>query len=879
MAPASVSDVQASRRHNSLHLHAPPLYPLYQQRHRSNHSTTCSSSYSGNIKQAASPSSIFSDFSEDPSTANDEEEVVNQIHTGQEAESFSRWQNEYFASSSMPYNAGSSSTQQDRPASVKLDPASSQLDTKQTTRPQAMNVWGESRAASERGTTAGSSFKGGMDGNTTCTAMQESRPIEPISKDTCSCANAESRVTIAQLEANQQDPPVHSDHELHAHLGTAENDIHLHTSTLKANQQPLLHSERNHRISAHHPGLSLSSPTDLATHPVLSTLFDRRQQMQNKRSSFTIQDLSSTSSQHGNARDSLIGASTEGNSAESETAIYEELIPNHQRDRQSLDSLLEESYKLESSNTSTVQPRTPGPSIPRSPSTSRNASCTSGCTFLPRPPTTIKTSTVKAASPLRIITTPLPAHTECYGASEGVRLSQDKSAAGSSCTEGSMVSDNLVERSDTPSDLSTPMASPSSSLFTGRSFNSSSVPTTASTSYPTSASYLPSSCNSALSDGNSLQLNQQQEQQRQQQYTDASADERNVQVKRNNSRARKSRYADYASPNIGISDNFNSPKGSFNPNGRNYDWFNQTISSTRPPLLRSVSEDTPISSNLHARTPSAYEMRQLRYAMGQYSIQEDDRRDSGTRCDSLPMGQRAMTTPIFTAAEAVQPNLASAPPSEASSRKASNSISSSYSSVSTAASSKRSSWCSPPENVAGLPLTVPQSGGAALVRANPVPSDVDTTLSNHTFKARHSASYSVNAAGPLSRAPQGHYQATKGSNAPSPMTNSAPSSVLGQDDNAGDLNSNSLLASFDPAVAEAIRKAAAAVRSHSSAAARDQGEPGRAPGARESVHVAHANMSSMQNSLMGACGNGYFGNAIRAKASLLVFPLITPTIV
>lgn len=534
-------------------------------------------------------------------------------------------------------------------------------------------------------------------------------------------------------------------------------------------------------------------------------------------------------------------------------------------------------------------------------------------------------STVKASSPLRIITTPLPVTSDSDSSgAEAAPVGRSLTAASSiayaklsnltsisssssdikySRASGLGIIDTSATSESAPSSSSsmamtydsaiTPTASPYSSIFTARSDWPSSVPTTANSSFPSSASYTSSACSSAVPTYNSLQLIQQQQQQQYKQSTRTSteASSQNVtetyqvdvngrsDTSHNNHNNRRSRYADFASPNI----------------ASNYDWFTQNCPpSNRPPLLRSVSEDTaPVySSPTSNRTPSKSQFKQRGNAIRQLGPlhvgNADDRATSqtlnGLRYDSLQMGPRALTAPYFALSAAVEAGIdasktgitnAAAPPSESSSRNASTSISS-HSSFSTAPSSKRSSWCSPPA-LSGEPLPpISLSGRSTPIShiANATPTKVAGAT---PFKPRHSASYSVNSALPLSRTNHAHQRASgdRRSTFPSPAS-SAPSSITDAGEKDATEIDSTLLASFDPAVAEAIRQAAATVRSQMGnvgTAGADGGfeapkgftghQQGHFP--PNSVHQSTGNLSAMQNSLMGACGNGYFGNAIRAK--------------
>lgn len=552
-------------------------------------------------------------------------------------------------------------------------------------------------------------------------------------------------------------------------------------------------------------------------------------------------------------------------------------------------------------------------------------------------PPTASSSAVRASSPLRIITTPLPVisdpdsgGTEVPSA-QGAKLSSSSSSSsvsephrdcGAASTHlsanhphmhqsqsASTSASSSYSSSSLPScdELPTPTASPYSSSYTTSSYPSS-IPSTAGSSYPASATYsLPrSACNSAIAEeGNALQLSQESGKQHKcphpcdtmQENIDYNNRMTNIGRKRS-ATSRTSRYSDFASLNIS-----------------NYEWFNQVCPpSDRPPLLRSVSEDTPgrHSPSNATKGPSGSEKSLVEAAIsGRMQYHSQHPHTGGEICgqqenryDSLPMGQIALTTPNLNKGNPTQSKtqddekeiiLSPAPPSSSdrtSYRNASASISS-QSSISTAASSKRSSWSSPLAGMETLPShqPLPSSLFTSSGRNTPTTQSQPTTSqisSSSTFKPSHSASYSVGAAIPLRRVVPNVYErsaAAISSDRRSALTsiassNSAPPSNIGQNDTTIDLENGDLLASFDPAVAEAIRKAAATVRSHTGGnGGDDTGAGGRRAslyGQQQVVIVNNqaqstaVNMSNMQNSLMGACGNGYFGNAIRAKVSSLL---------
>lgn len=588
-----------------------------------------------------------------------------------------------------------------------------------------------------------------------------------------------------------------------------------------------------------------SSLSCSATFPSSSNLYDRRQHMQHKQSVSTVVG---TDNHH------LDGPHTD--EVEASTSFY--LCKNNERH---LSDIEEEGFASQQDRTSRRQSPVKAlqavllDTVQASPVLGVILKATSGdgMHFTQAPERTISTSIAKStANPLRIVT---QGSLSMRDSLIRPRAAYRQSGLDSNNASSSNGLPTAEPDSATCYDAPSPIASPYSSLFTGRSLSTaSSGPSTAATSYPSSATCQTSGCASAVLDENALQLSQHQRQSESPKGILVSGKKRTTtEVSR---KPRISRYSDFASLNIGTMDN------NISLNGK-YDWFKQSCPNDRPPLLRSVSADTPISAGSpSSRTFSRSDIRQVKYALEQYNEDGSGHSEVPNRYSSILMGPRALTTPNFGSPSAVSStSIYSSPASEASSGEASNGISQgSQSSTSTAASSKRSSWCSPYGLAEALPpISTTQDDCTTPIKHSVVASKGDTPTSH----ASHPNPHAIHAANPLARFTQLPQPHSTRPTIPTPATRSAPSSNASLSGGGPQLEDKLPLASFEPAVADAIRRAAATVHQYNANAERvkDRGATNLA----EHAHHSTGNTSAMQSSLMGACGNGYFGNAIRTK--------------
>lgn len=729
--------------------------------------------------------------------------------------------------------------------------------------------------------------------NRTCTASEVSR-------------SSNERVQTWNLGSNTTNCSSQNHQSLSNYSGSLSSDKTPSMNDSTARQQSIPLSSK----SALSPSVSIPSTISSGYHGSSSTLYDRRQlNMQHKQC-----NVLGISNSQMNGRDDIVinGSTSKEPSAETILQLsdnHEEGSSGSQRDYRSEDRTpLQHINDITTSRTSSWDDS--GGSI-------EVRSCEAGQADIRRlasssyhipqtsnPSSQISRSTVKSASPLRIVTTtPLPPPHLPSLIPPQVSSQTTKQQPESASSKQEEYKDMKII------DILTPNASPYSSLFTGRSSSiASSIPTTAaSISYPTSATC--QALNTEGIDDNALQLSQHRIDHWCSGKHDTSITEHEpatvsgrINIGSNKSSRRKSRYADFATPNIG--EGRRADLG-FSSHYGNRGWFHESCPHSRPPLLRSVSEDTPISHTLSKDpSPSTSPFGQVRYALPKGLENTSPHYEANLGYESLLMSSRALSTPSFISTNSSSALQASSslyrnhnanaphPPSETSSRNASNSISSSYSSTSTsitAASSKGSNWCSPETFSEKLPprtsLTCLSDSSMTIKPANIHQSEInqkDCTSMNTPSKPRHSTSQSLggSAAIPLFRTSQTPNQQsikeTKSRTSASPTSSTGGTSVKSTvDDQEVDINTDTLLASFDPDVAEAIRRAAAAVRNQSGnrtgpdVVRRDQVGGGGPVGHAQSGHGPSASsMSAMQNALMGACGNGYFGNAIRAKVSL-----------
>lgn len=311
----------------------------------------------------------------------------------------------------------------------------------------------------------------------------------------------------------------------------------------------------------------------------------------------------------------------------------------------------------------------------------------------------------------------------------------------------------------------------------------------------------------------------------------------------------------------------------------NYDYFIKSCAS-RPPLMRSVSEDAtviqgtrlPYRSSMASNLGRARTLSEKRLSIDYISemparslntlpaeLKAYAASDAATRFDDHPPNLHGMgggSSRSHQQAYRGSSSGHSCQPSGSSSRTAATSISSHCPSLEWESDT---SWSSPPApQLAQIPNTTGRSyrfGQATSAYKN---EDFLTQLTRQPAATGMAGTTTRPSMLTRVKSSDSHHQSQSGSSA----DHSAPSSNYGSQE-LGLEAASSVLASFDPIVADAIRRAAATVRSNSgSVGGKASGQP------LDTLLAAQSAQAGSTSSLMGSCGNGFFGNAIRCKVRM-----------